>query len=96
MRSNGCGDLRTQHIGSNVQICGWVDRCRDHGGVIFIDLRDRSGTVQITVDPDQGKDLFTVAETLRNETVCQIKGIVRSRPNESKNKKLLTVCNATA
>ncbi|HGY5553899.1 MAG TPA: OB-fold nucleic acid binding domain-containing protein, partial [Prochlorococcus sp.] len=44
MRSNGCGNLRSEHIASNVQLCGWVDRCRDHGGVIFIDLRDRSGT----------------------------------------------------
>ena len=49
MRSNGCGDLREQNIDQQVQLCGWVDRRRDHGGVIFIDLRDRSGTVQITV-----------------------------------------------
>ena len=48
MRSNGCGDLREQNIEQQVQLCGWVDRRRDHGGVIFIDLRDRSGTVQIT------------------------------------------------
>ena len=52
MRSNGCGDLREQNIVELVQLCGWVDRRRDLGGVIFIDLRDRSGTVQITVDPD--------------------------------------------
>ena len=56
MRSNGCGDLRVQNIDQQVQLCGWVDRRRDHGGVIFIDLRDRSGTVQITVDPDLGAD----------------------------------------
>ena len=90
MRSNVCGELRTQHINSNVQLCGWVDRCRDHGGVIFIDLRDRSGTVQITVDPDQGKELFSAAESLRNETVLQISGKVRSRPEESINNKLKT------
>ncbi|MEC8213631.1 MAG: OB-fold nucleic acid binding domain-containing protein, partial [Cyanobacteriota bacterium] len=48
MRSNGCGDLREQTIDEQVTLCGWVDRRRDHGGVIFIDLRDRSGTVQIT------------------------------------------------
>ena len=58
MRSNGCGDLREQNIDQQVQLCGWVDRRRDHGGVIFIDLRDRSGTVQITVDPDLGADAF--------------------------------------
>ena len=90
MRSNYCGDLRTEHINSNVQLCGWVDRCRDHGGVIFIDLRDRTGSIQITVDPDQGSSLFTIAESLRNETVLQITGTVRSRPPESINKKLKT------
>ncbi len=90
MRSNGCGDLSTEHIGSKVQLCGWVDRCRDHGGVIFIDLRDKSGTSQITVDPDQGKELFLLAESLRNETVIQIRGIVRSRPKEAINEKIKT------
>ena len=90
MRSNGCGNLRSEHIASNVQLCGWVDRCRDHGGVIFIDLRDRSGTVQITVDPDQGAELFTTAENLRNETVLHISGRVRARPDESINSKLGT------
>ncbi len=90
MRSNGCGDLRTSDIGSKVQLCGWVDRCRDHGGVIFIDLRDISGTIQVTVDPEQGKDLFSTAETLRNETVLQITGVIRSRPTDAKNLKLNT------
>ncbi|WP_269622027.1 aspartate--tRNA ligase [Prochlorococcus marinus] len=90
MRSNCCGELRTKHINSNVQLCGWVDRCRDHGGVIFIDLRDSSGAIQITVDPDQGSDLFAIAESLRNETVLQVSGTVRSRPPESLNKKIET------
>ena len=90
MRSNGCGELRDQHINSNVQLCGWVDRCRDHGGVIFIDLRDQTGTVQITIDPDQGNGLFETAENLRNETVLQVAGTVRSRPQESINKKIKT------
>ena len=80
MRSNGCGDLREQNIDQQVQLCGWVDRRRDHGGVIFIDLRDRSGTVQITVDPDLGADAFAVAEHLRSETVLQVEGKVRARP----------------
>ena len=61
MRSNGCGDLREHNIDQQVQLCGWVDRRRDHGGVIFIDLRDRSGTVQSTVDPELGADAFAVA-----------------------------------
>ena len=79
MRSNGCGDLREQQIDKQVQLCGWVDRRRDHGGVIFIDLRDRSGTVQITVDPDLGAEAFAVAEHLRSETVLQVNGKVRAR-----------------
>jgi len=90
MRSNGCGDLREQNIDNAVQLCGWVDRRRDHGGVIFIDLRDRSGTVQITVDPDLGAEAFAVAEHLRSETVLQVCGNVRARPADSLNEKLAT------
>ncbi len=90
MRSNDCGDLRSDHIASEVQLCGWIDRCRDHGGVIFLDLRDQSGTVQITVDPNQGPELFSIAETLRNETVIQVTGCVRARPDEAINQKLNT------
>ena len=90
MRSNGCGDLRKDSIDAVVQLCGWVDRRRDHGGVIFIDLRDRSGTVQITVDPDLGAEAFAVAEHLRSETVLQVHGKVRARPAESLNDKLAT------
>ncbi len=90
MRSNGCGELRKEQIDSEVQLCGWVDRCRDHGGVIFFDLRDRSGSIQITINPDQGSELFSKAESLRNETVLQIKGKIQARPSESINKKLST------
>ena len=90
MRSHGCGDLRTDAIDQAVQLSGWVDRSRDHGGVIFIDLRDRSGTVQITVDPDNGAEMFAVAEHLRNETVIQVEGKVRERPADAINEKLAT------
>ncbi len=90
MRNKTCGELRASAIGANVQLCGWVDRRRDHGGVIFIDLRDRSGTIQITVDPDQGQNLFSIAESLRNETVLQINGLVRERPDEAINTKIPT------
>ncbi len=90
MRSKGCGELRSKDISTNAELCGWVDRCRDHGGVIFIDLRDRSGTVQITVDPDQGAELFAIAEELRNESVLHVSGLVRPRPNEAVNKKIST------
>ncbi len=100
MRSHGCGDLRREAIGQTVQLCGWVDRRRDHGGVIFIDLRDRSGTVQITVDPDAGSradaeagagsGAFAIASHLRSETVLQVEGTVRARPAESLNERLAT------
>jgi aspartyl-tRNA synthetase len=90
MRSHGCGDLRSDATGQAVSLCGWVDRRRDHGGVIFIDLRDRSGTVQITVDPDLSPAAFAVAERLRNETVLKVSGAVRDRPAESRNERLAT------
>jgi aspartyl-tRNA synthetase len=100
MRSHGCGDLRADRVGQTVQLCGWVDRRRDHGGVIFIDLRDRSGTVQITVDPElAGADpaaraafeaVFSTASHLRNETVLQVEGTVRARPAASLNERLAT------
>jgi aspartyl-tRNA synthetase len=100
MRSHGCGDLRADQVGQDVQLCGWVDRRRDHGGVIFIDLRDRSGTVQITVDPElAGGDpavreafaaVFETASHLRNETVLQVVGTLRPRPAESINERLAT------
>ena len=90
MRSHGCGDLTPDTTGQAVQLCGWVDRRRDHGGVIFIDLRDLSGTVQVTVDPELGATAFAVAEHLRHETVLQVEGQVRERPAESINDKLAT------
>jgi aspartyl-tRNA synthetase len=100
MRSHGCGDLRREAIGRTVRLCGWVDRRRDHGGVIFIDLRDRSGTVQITVDPEAGSQAgadaqtgggaFAIASHLRSETVLQVEGTVRARPAESLNERLAT------
>jgi aspartyl-tRNA synthetase len=96
MRSHGCGELRREAIGQTVQLCGWVDRRRDHGGVIFIDLRDRSGTVQITVDPEAAAaaastpSAFATASHLRSESVLQVAGRVRERPPESVNERLAT------
>ena len=69
MRNKICKELNNTDIGKLVNLWGWVDRRRDHGGVIFIDLRDHSGFLQITINPDDGADLFKQAETLRNETV---------------------------
>ncbi|MEY3808159.1 MAG: hypothetical protein RI893_1135 [Pseudomonadota bacterium] len=79
MRTHMCGALNTQQLDETVSICGWVHRRRDHGGVIFIDLRDRAGLVQVVVDPDAA-DIFAIAESVRSEYVLQITGLVRHRP----------------
>ena len=79
MRSNYCGLTTEALLGQTVTLCGWVNRRRDHGGVIFVDLRDREGYVQIVCDPDRA-DMFKTAEGLRNEFCIQVKGLVRARP----------------
>ncbi|MBD2311637.1 aspartate--tRNA ligase [Desertifilum sp. FACHB-1129] len=90
MRTHYCGEIRANHVGETVTLCGWVDRRRDHGGVIFLDLRDRSGVVQIVSDPQRTPDSYHLAETLRNEYVLQITGKVSQRPEDSLNSKLPT------
>ncbi len=90
MRTYYCGQLRSEHIGETVTLCGWVDRRRDHGGVIFLDLRDRSGIVQIVSDPERTPDSYKDAETIRNEYVLRITGRVSSRPSDSLNPNLPT------
>ena len=90
MRNKICEELNNTDIGKLVNLCGWVDRRRDHGGVIFIDLRDHSGFLQITINPDDGADLFKQAETLRNETVIMVSGIINERPKDSINTNLST------
>jgi len=90
MRNTTCEELDNSDIGKSVDLCGWVDRRRDHGGVIFIDLRDHSGLLQITINPDDGANLFKQAETLRNETVIMISGIITARPKNSINQNLST------
>ena len=84
MRTHKCGELNTHQLGETVSICGWVHRRRDHGGVIFIDLRDRAGLVQVVVDPDVA-DTFATAESVRSEYVLQITGLVRNRPEGTVN-----------
>jgi aspartyl-tRNA synthetase len=84
MRTHKCGELNTQQLGETVSICGWVHRRRDHGGVIFIDLRDRAGLVQVVVDPDLA-ETFATAESVRSEYVLQITGLVRHRPEGTVN-----------
>ena len=82
MRSNYCGLVTEALLGQTVTLCGWVNRRRDHGGVIFIDLRDREGYVQVVCDPDRAST-FAAAEGLRNEFCVQVTGLVRARPRES-------------
>ncbi|MGK7952054.1 MAG: aspartate--tRNA ligase [Xenococcaceae cyanobacterium] len=90
MRTNYCGELRKEHINKTVTLYGWVNRRRDHGGVIFIDLRDRTGTVQIVSDPQRTPESYQTADSLRSEYVVKITGIVSKRPPESLNPKLPT------
>jgi len=87
MRSHYCGLVTEALTGQIVTLCGWVNRRRDHGGVIFVDLRDREGYVQIVCDPDRA-DMFATAEGLRNEFCIQIKGLVRARPEGTVNDNL--------
>jgi aspartyl-tRNA synthetase len=87
MRSNYCGLVTESLMGQTVSLCGWVNRRRDHGGVIFIDLRDREGYVQVVCDPDRA-DMFTTAEGVRNEFCVQVKGVVRARPEGTSNDSL--------
>ncbi|TFZ03182.1 aspartate--tRNA ligase [Ramlibacter henchirensis] len=79
MRTTYCGLVDESLLGQTVTLCGWVNRRRDHGGVIFVDLRDREGYVQVVCDPDR-PDMFKAAEGLRNEFCIQVKGLVRARP----------------
>jgi len=87
MRTEYCGLVTEGFLGQTVTLCGWVNRRRDHGGVIFVDLRDREGYVQVVCDPDR-PEMFKVAEGLRNEFCVQIQGLVRARPAGTTNDSL--------
>ena len=87
MRSHYCGLVTEALLGQTVSLCGWVNRRRDHGGVIFVDIRDREGYVQVVCDPDRA-EMFATAEDLRNEFCIQVKGLVRSRPQGTTNDSL--------
>src|SRR5437764_4191799 len=87
MRSHYCGQVNEQHLGQEISVAGWVHRRRDHGGVIFVDLRDREGLLQIVFDPD-AKEVFSNAERLRGEYCVRIKGLVRARPAGTANSNL--------
>ncbi len=87
MRSHYCGLVTEELIGQTVSLCGWVNRRRDHGGVIFVDLRDREGYVQVVCDPDR-PEMFKLAEDLRNEFCVRVVGLVRARPEGTTNDQL--------
>lgn len=89
MRTNYCGLINEQYLDQTVTVKGWVHRRRDHGGVIFIDLRDREGIVQVVIDPDT-PEAFTLADSARNEYVLSITGRVRARPEGTKNDKMIS------
>lgn len=89
MRSHYCGTVTAEHLNQTVTLCGWARRRRDHGGVIFIDLADRSGIIQVVVDPDR-PEAFRLAESVRNEYVLSVTGRVRRRPAGTENPSITT------
>ena len=89
MRTHYCGEVKKTEVGQEVEVCGWVHRRRDHGGVIFLDVRDRSGIVQVVYDPDT-EDSFATADRVRNEFVLKAKGLVRDRPDGTVNPEMAT------
>jgi len=89
-RTHYCGELRREHEGETVTLCGWVNRRRDHGNLIFIDLRDRTGLVQVVFNPQVSPGAHDLAQRLRNEFVAALTGVVSLRPQESVNTKLAT------
>ena len=89
-RTHNCGELRAEHVGQEVELAGWVNRRRDHGGLTFIDLRDRSGVVQTVSNPERSKEVHGIAEQARSEWVLRILGEVRTRPEGMQNASLPT------
>lgn len=89
MRSHYCGELNEEHRGETVTLCGWADTRRDHGGIIFVDLRDHTGKVQVVVDPDEA-DAFAASQQIRNEFCLKIAGTIRQRPEAMVNADLPT------
>jgi aspartyl-tRNA synthetase len=90
LKSHSCGELRKKHVGANVDLAGWVDRRRDHGRLIFIDLRDRGGIVQVVFNPEVSKSCHEIASEMRSEYVVRVSGEVAPRPPGTENPKLPT------
>src|SRR6187401_3582780 len=89
-RTHNCGALRLDHVGQKVTLNGWVNSWRDHGGLTFVDLRDRYGITQVVFDPADGAEMHSLAQTLRNEHVVSVRGEVTSRLEGKHNPKLPT------
>ena len=89
MRTHHCGKLNKDHLNEEVIICGWIHRRRDHGGVIFLDVRDTTGIVQVVINPEN-EQAFKVADEIRSEFVIKAKGVVEGRPEDSQNEQLTT------
>ena len=89
-RTYTCGELRATHLNQQVTLAGWVDRRRDHGGVIFLDLRDRYGVVQVTINPNVSRETLEAATNVRMEWVLQVTGTVHKRPAGMENPKMET------
>ena len=90
LRTHTCGELRKEQVGEQVTLCGWAATVRDHGGVLFIDLRDRYGVTQVIFDPTDSEEAFKQAEAVRGEFVIKVQGTVEARPEEMANKRLGT------
>ena len=95
-RTLGAGTLRSSHVGETVTLSGWVRRRRDQGGVIFIDLWDRSGLVQVVFDSSEAPEQHAIADQCRGEFVLAVKGVVRPRPDGTINPKMDTFCLSIA
>ena len=89
MRTHFCGELTKDNLNNEIKLCGWVNRRRDHGGVIFLDIRDKKGIAQVVINPET-VETFKVAETIRNEFVLKITGKVLARDTEMVNNKIPT------
>src|SRR4029453_2767759 len=90
LRSHSCGQLRASHVDQEITLCGWVDTARDHGGTLFIDLRDRYGKTQVVFAPEAGQTVLEESRKLRTEDVIRVTGKVAHRPEGTINAKLGT------
>ena len=90
LKTVSCGSLSIENLGDDVVLAGWVHRRRDHGGLIFIDLRDREGVVQVVFNPELAPEIHVMAQDLRSEWVVQVKGAVGQRPDGTDNPRIPT------